>query len=229
MKTNKLNKTFVVIIPARGGSERLPKKNVLPLKNKPLIEYSIDFAKSNLDYVEKIVVTTDDQEIKRIALKNNVQVIDRPKEISGNKASTVSALKHALLTLNETYDFVILLQPTNPLRPKNLLKSACDKIIEEGADSLITVTKNHHKLGKIVNNTYEPFLYNMGQRSQDLEPLYYENGLLYITKRELILDDKIISNNNIPVIVDHAFANVDIDTMDDFKLAEFTLEQQKDE
>ena len=87
----------------------------------------------------------------------------------------------------------------------------------------MTVSRNHQKFGKISDGKFTPFNYNMGQRSQDLEPLYFENGLLYITKAEAILKDKILAKNNSPLIVNHAFSNVDIDTEEDLKYAEFVI------
>ena len=222
-------KNNIAIIPARGGSKRLPQKNVLHLIEKPLIEYSIDFAKQNLDIINRIIVTTDDEEVKKIALKNKVEVIDRPKEISGDNATTLSALKHVLQTINMKSGNVILLQPTNPLRPKTLLKEAYSQFVEQDFDSLMTVTRNSDKLGKINNQKFIPFNYKMGQRSQDLEPLYFENGLLYITKASFILDDVILAKNNCPFIVNHPFAQVDIDNAEDFKLAEFILQNYSNE
>ncbi|WP_457611620.1 acylneuraminate cytidylyltransferase family protein [Lutibacter sp.] len=215
----------IVIIPARGGSKRFPNKNITLLGGIPLLEHSINYAKTNK--INKIVVTTDDLKIKEIALKNGVDVIDRPKELSGDLATTVSAMKHVIENVEETFDNVILLQPTNPLRPKRLLKEAYQKFIDGNYDSLMTVTRNEQKLGKIVVDKFVPFNYKIGQRSQDLAPLYYENGLLYITKTALILENKILGENNYPFIVDHPFAKVDIDTKEDFEYAEYLSSKRK--
>ena len=222
-------KNKIAIIPARGGSKRLPKKNVMPLLDKPLIQYSIDYAKQNLDLIDRIIVTTDDEETKQIALKNNVEVVDRPEELSGDTATTVSALKHVLETIDYEVENVILLQPTNPLRPKNLLEDAFKTFKSKHYNSLFTVTQNHHKFGKIVNDRYVPFNYKIGQRSQDLEPLYYENGLLYITKAELIMQNTIIGENAYPLVIDHPFASIDIDALEDFEYAEYINAKYKNE
>ena len=221
MRTNPKN---IVIIPARGGSKRLPFKNIRPLNGKPLIEYSIDYAKTHSDLVSKIVVSTDDEAIKEVALKNDVEVVNRPKDLSGDHATTVSALKHVIETSNQQYDNVILLQITNPLRPKTLLRDSLAVFLEGDYDSLMTVTRNEHKLGKINKNRFIPFNYEFGQRSQDLEPLYFENGLLYITKTKHIKNNLILGENNYPMIVNHPYASVDIDTEEDFKYAQFILE-----
>ncbi len=223
MIMHKRNKKIIAIIPARGGSKRLPKKNLLPLLGKPLIEHSIDFAKHNKDSIDEIVVSTDDEEIKNFALEKDITVIDRPKAISGDTATTVSALKHVLQTIDKEYDYVILLQPTNPCRPDNLLKAALNEFFESGCDSLMTVSKSDKKLGKIADGTFKPYNYNPGQRSQDLEPLYYENGLLYIIKASYILEDVILAENNYSFVVNHPFSKVDIDYQEDFDFAEFVL------
>ena len=213
----------IAIIPARGGSKRLPHKNTLLLGNYPLLVHSILFAQSNSEIIDEIYVSTDDTTIKEIAIQFGAKVIDRPEAISGDFEPTVSALKHVLDSIEEQIENVILLQPTNPLRPKNLLKECFAKFKETNSDSLFTVSQNHHKLGKIQNNKFQPFNYEIGQRSQDLEPLYFENGLLYITKAKTILEDKIISENAFPYIVNHIFASIDIDTKQDFDYAAYLL------
>jgi len=211
----------IAIIPVRGGSKRLPKKNRLPLNGKLLIEHSLDYAKDNATIIDKIVVSTEDEELKKIALKNNVEVVNRPQELAGDNTPTVDVLRHVLETLEETFDNVILLQATNPLRPRHLLVNAYDEFLDGGYDSLMTVTRNHQKFGKIINGKFKPFNYTMGQRSQDLEPLYFENGMIYISSSELISKGKILGDNNYPFVVNHQYANVDIDTEYDLEMAQF--------
>ncbi|WP_310556207.1 acylneuraminate cytidylyltransferase family protein [Flavobacterium sp.] len=212
----------IAIIPARGGSKRLPEKNIKLLDGLPLIAHSILFAKANSDCINDIYVSTDDPKIKEIALQFGAKVINRPENISGDFEPTVSALKHVLQNIEEVEN-VILLQPTSPLRPENLLNEAFEIFQNQNLNSLFTVSRNHQKFGKIIDNIFIPFNYKIGQRSQDLEPLYFENGLLYITKAKLILEDTIISENAFPLQVNHIFANVDIDTQEDFDYAEYLL------
>ena len=211
----------IAIIPARGGSKRLHNKNILRLGGLPLVAHSILYAKFNSDIIDAVYVSTDDEAIKKVAIAYGALVIDRPPELSGDTEPTISALQHVLQTINESIDDVVLLQPTNPLREGNLLKEAYEIYKFDNYTSLFTVTRNHHKLGRIENSKFLPFNYEVGQRSQDLDPLYFENGLLYITKAKTILDGSIISKNAFPFIVDHPFGNVDIDTKDDFDYAEF--------
>lgn len=215
-----MNHKTIAIIPARGGSKRLPGKNIKLLGGIPLLAHSILYAQQQ-DCIDLVYVSTDDAQIKEIALQYGALVIDRPKSLSGDLDPTVSALKHVLESIQPTVDNVVLLQATNPLRPKKLLEEAFTIFKELQLDSLFTVSRNHHKLGKITNHKFIPYNYEVGQRSQDLEPLYFENGLLYISKAELILNDIIMSENAYPMIVNHLYASVDIDTIEDFELAEY--------
>ena len=225
----------IVIIPARGGSKRLPNKNILSLDGIPLIAHSILYAQQNNVLIDEIYVSTDDAVIKKVAQDYGAKVIDRPENLSGDLEPTVSALQQVLESIETQVENVILLQPTNPLRPKNLLQDAFEIYKKGNYDSLFTVSRNHQKLGKIVDHKFHPFNYTIGQRSQDLEPLFYENGLLYITKASLILpldntrtDSKIISEKGFPFEVNDVFANIDIDIQDDLDYAEYLIQKFKD-
>lgn len=215
----------IAIIPARGGSKRLPNKNSLSLGGIPLVAHSILYAQQNSALIDDIYVSTDDEKIKEIALQYGAKVIDRPQNLSGDLEPTVSALKHVLESIETGVENVVLLQATNPLRPLNLLREAFEVYQKGNYDSLFTVSRNHQKLGKIEDNKFCPFNYAIGQRSQDLEPLFFENGLLYITKASLILDNSIITENAFPFELNHIFANIDIDTQEDLEYAEYLIEK----
>jgi CMP-N-acetylneuraminic acid synthetase len=215
----------IAIIPARGGSKRIPEKNIQLLGGLPLLVHSILYALANSEIIDAVYVSTDDEAIKAIALAYGAKIIDRPSSLSGDLEPTVSALKHVLEAIETDVENVILLQPTNPLRPDNLLKEAFEEYQKERYDSLFTVSRNHHKLGKIIGNKFQPFNYTIGERSQDLEPFFFENGLLYITKASLILEDIIISENALPFVVNHNFANVDIDTQEDLEYAAYLIKK----
>jgi CMP-N-acetylneuraminic acid synthetase len=215
----------IAIIPARGGSKRLVNKNILLLGGIPLIAHSILFAQENKDIIDEVYVSTDDEAIKKIALQYGAHVIDRPEQLSGDFEPTLTAVQHALESISYLVDTVVLLQATNPLRPLNLLKEAFERYKMNNCESLFTVTRNHQKLGKIANDCFEPFNYTIGQRSQDLEPLYFENGLLYISKAKLIREGEIISENSLPYQVNHIFASIDIDTQEDLDYAEYLLKK----
>jgi N-acylneuraminate cytidylyltransferase len=213
----------VVVIPARGGSKRLKDKNIKVLDGVPLLVHSIIYAQKNSNCIDAVYVSTNDSVIRDIAIQYGAQVIDRPESLSDDFATTVSVLKHVLETVEEAIENVVVLQPTNPLRPENLLQEAMNLYKQGGYDSLFTVSRNHQKLGRIIDDVFVPHNYTIGQRSQDLEPLYFENGLLYICKAELILDLKIQGQKSFPLIVENPFAAVDIDTQADFDYAEYIL------
>lgn len=212
----------IAIIPARGGSKRLPGKNVLPLAGKPLVAHSIEFAKKH-HFIDEVYVSTDDAEIKKVVLQYGAKVIDRPVAISGDLEPTITALQHVLEMVETKVENVVLLQATNPLRPEFLLNEAFELFEKNELESLFTVSRDEHKLGKIEDGKFIPFNYKPGQRSQDLEPLYFENGLLYIAKASLIQEGILMSENSFPMLVNHPFAKVDIDTQEDFDYAEFLL------
>jgi len=217
----------IAVIPARGGSKRLPDKNILLLGGIPLIAHSIIAARTSNAEIDEVFVSTDNAKIKEIALSYGAKVIERPDHLSGDFEPTVTALKHVVETLPFTVENVLLLQPTNPLRPHNLIADSLHIFKESNADSLMTVTQNSQKFGKIKNNSFLPFNYTIGQRSQDLEPLYFENGLLYITKASLILQEKMMGEHPFPMIINHAFAHVDIDSQEDLEYATYLFNKTK--
>lgn len=221
--------TTIAIITARGGSKRIPNKNLKTLGGIPLLAHSIQYAQHYESIIDGLYVSTDDLEIKKIAKAFGAKVIDRPIEISGDSATSISALQHALTVLPESVQNIILLQPTNPFRQSDLLPEAFELYNTKNTDTLFTVSPNSHKLGSISENVFIPRNYKPGQRTQDLEPLFFENGLLYIAKRQLIEKGELITETSYPWVVNHVFGSVDIDTQDDFDYAEFILGKYKEE
>lgn len=220
-----MNYKFITIIPARGGSKRFPGKNTHVLNGSPLICHSIEYSLKNSN-VQGTYVSTDAEDIKAISRIAGAEIIDRPDELAGDYATSASVMKHAVEYLQNKgveFDFVILLQATNPLRPKGLLDEAIE-IMETGKyQSLFTVSRSEKKLGKIIDGKFTPWNYTFGMRSQDMEPLYYENGLLYITSKELLLQEIVEGKDAYPLVVDHPYGEVDIDTKEDFEYAKFML------
>lgn len=217
---------LISIIPARSGSKRLVDKNLQLLEGKTLLEHSIKYA-SHLGF-GNCYVSTDGSAIKELALKSGAQVVDRAAGLATDTTPTIAVLQHAIDYLNFTEGWVVLLQPTNPLRPKGLLHEALEKLKHTGADSLFTVTSHHKKLGILQNEQFHPYNYTFGQRSQDLQPLYFENGLLYITTPQLIKQGLIVGPNHTTLVVDHPYAQVDIDTAEDLEYARYVAAHFRD-
>ena len=218
---------YITIIPARGGSKRFPGKNIHQFQGKPLIAHSIRCSLA-CGQVSHTFVSTDDEQIKEVSLQFGAEIINRPQELGGDFVSSAEVMQSAARMLVEQgidFDYVLLLQATNPLRPKSLLDDAIQIIEKTRTDSLMTVSRSELKLGRIIDGKFTPWNYHYGQRSQDLEPLFYENGLLYISSKDLLLQGKIVSENMYPMVVDHIFGEVDIDTQEDMAYAEYIAMQ----
>ncbi len=224
---------YIVLIPARGGSKRLPGKNIKPFCGKPLIYYSIEAAVQAGLSVDTYV-STDDDAIAEIAIKLGAKVLRRPEHLASDTATTSVVLEDAIAQLksqNIVCDAVITLQATNPVRFKDLLPTAIATFEKHAdtIDSLMSVCENKHKLGKIQNNLYVPYSYKLGERSQDIDKLYFENGAVYITKCSTITEKKSVFGDNIfSLVSDHILGLVDIDTQEDFDLGEIIFKSYKD-
>jgi CMP-N,N'-diacetyllegionaminic acid synthase len=177
-------KRFLAIIPARGGSKRLPKKNILNLGGKPLIAWSIE-AGLNSQYIDAVIVTSDNEEILNISEKYGAQIIQRPQNLAEDTTSSIDTLLHAIEGLTQ-YDFVVLLQPTSPLRTDIHIDEAIKLLTEKEADAVISICETEHsplwsnplpKDESMVN-----FISNeiKNTRSQDLPQYFRLNGAIYI-------------------------------------------------
>jgi N-acylneuraminate cytidylyltransferase len=223
--------SYIAIIPARGGSKRLPGKNIKLFGNYPLIAYSIERALRSSN-IKQVYVSTDDDEIETVAERYGASVIRRPEDLASDTSTTTSALIHCLQHIHsEGFQpkGIITLQATNPLRDKDLIDDCIDLFEQNEVviDSLITVSENKHKLGRLKSGFYEPATYTPEQRSQDIEALYYENGLLYITKPDVLLNDGIFGKRIYTYITQGIYTTVDIDTIEDFEIGEILLEKYK--
>ena len=216
---------YKVIIPARANSKRLPGKNMKVLGGKPLIQYSIDFALNNFS-TDSIWVNSNDYQVIEFAKKKGIRTLLRPADLATDHSSTLDVLKFHVNYFKEHNiycDAIILLQPTNPFRDKELLTIAIDKFESSNRNSLSTFSLHEKKIGEIKNNFFKPTNYFPGQRSQDLEKSYFENGLLYITKCNSILEENIITKDVYPLICNNLEATIDIDYLEDFLFAESLL------
>ena len=221
-------KTYLAIIPARGGSKRLPRKNVLNLNGKPLVAWSIK-AGLNSKYIDKVVVTSDDAEILSIAKYYGVLLINRPAELSNDTATTFDAIKHTIENV-EKYDYVVLLQATSPLRSGKHIDEAIELLESKNASAVVSVCKMDHSplWSNILDDSLsmKGFLRDgvLNKRSQDLEKYYRLNGAIYICKTEKLLEEKsFFLKENIYAYVMDRENSIDIDEEIDFKIAEVIL------
>ncbi|BFU76850.1 acylneuraminate cytidylyltransferase family protein [Arcobacter sp. 15-2] len=216
-------KTFLAIIPARGGSKRLPRKNVLDLAGKPLISWSIE-AGLKSKYIDKVVVSSDDDEILNISTKFGADIIKRPVELASDTATTFDAIKHTIENI-ERYDYIVLLQPTSPLRDEKHINEAIELVQTKNADAIVSVCEMDHS--PLWSNTLEKSLSMEGflrdevlnTRSQDLEKYYRLNGAIYICKTEKLLEEKnfFLKENIFAYKMDRE-SSIDIDEEIDFDI-----------
>jgi len=219
-------KTFLAIIPARGGSKRLPRKNVLNLNGKPLIVWSIEAAKMS-QYIDDIVVSSDDQFILSIAQKLKVNTVKRSKHLASDTAQTFDAVTEVLKGLEREYEYIILLQPTSPLRDARHIDEAIELLVSRDADAVVSVCEMEHS--PLWSNTLDETLSMEGflkeevlnKRSQDLQKYYRLNGAIYICKTEKLLQEEsfLLKKNVYAYIMDREHS-VDIDVPLDFQIAE---------
>lgn len=222
------DKTFLAIIPARGGSKRLPRKNVLDLANKPLIAWSIE-AGLNSNYIDKVIVSSDDEEILEISKQFGAETIKRPNELANDTATTFDAIKHTIEN-SKKYDYVILLQATSPLRTSLHIDEAIELLEEKNADAIISVCEMDHS--PLWSNTLDETLSMqdflkeeiLNRRSQDLETYYRLNGAIYICKTTKLLEEKsfLLKEHSFAYVMDRK-SSIDIDEEIDFEIAQLLI------
>jgi CMP-N-acetylneuraminic acid synthetase len=194
------NKTILAIIPARGGSKGLPGKNIKALCGKPLIAWSIETGLAS-QYVDEVMVTTDSEEIACIARQFNAQVpFIRPPELSTDTATSYEAVKHTLDfyqdNLGKAFDYVVLLEPTSPLREMGDIDRMIESIVlkENQFDAIVSMGEvhEHPAFMKKIGNGIEPYCKDLGMvsRRQDAAPAYFPYGVAYIVKTPTLREEK---------------------------------------
>ncbi|MBC8590317.1 cytidylyltransferase domain-containing protein [Wansuia hejianensis] len=220
------NKSILAIIPARGGSKGIARKNIINVSGKPLIQYTIDSAKKS-KYIDRLVVSTEDAEIASISVRCGAEVpFLRPIELAEDETKTVDVLIDVIKKLEELgckYDYMVLLQPTQPLRQTFHIDEAIEMIIDKDEDSLVSVSevREHPILMRTVDEKNEARSL-LGQRSdirrQDFSKVYKVNGAVYINR----LNNKFnintsLNDNKLAYIMDKKY-DLDIDEPEDLDL-----------
>ncbi len=229
------------IIPARGGSKRVPRKNIKLLAGKPLIAYTIE-ASLNSSHIDKLIVSTDDIEIKKIAEQYGAESpYLRPAELAADDTPDQPVFRHALEWLKESEDYepdiVVSLRPTTPFKTGKIIDSVIRKMVDTNADIVRTMTRVegvHHPywMYKITENeTVLPFDDNIDigryYQSQLLPPVYRINGVVDAYKRHVIYGGNILDHHYMKAIVISEKESIDIDTEHDFMICEYLLKENK--
>lgn len=229
---NRLKKSKILaIVPARGGSKGLPKKNIKSLVGKPLIYYTLNEAKKS-QYLTKIVVSTEDNSISNISKKYGIQVIKRPLSLSKDNSKSIDVVKHVILFLekNEKFipDVIILLQPTSPLRLSSDIDKAIKKFLSNDCDTVVSMTETHFPpfgIYSLKNKNVKPILKNPKNifRRQDSKNFYQINGAIYISTKNFIMKKNSMLGKKILPYIMPIERSIDIDSKIDFLMAKFFL------
>jgi CMP-N-acetylneuraminic acid synthetase len=213
---------IVAIIPARGGSKSIPRKNVKKLNGKPLIGYILETA-SSIDEIDRVIVSTEDMEIAAIAKEYGAEVpFIRPPELAGDEIGTLPVLQHAINYLEEKEDYkpdiIILLYATSPMLTHSRIEEAIRLISENNFDSVLSVVedKGHYWIEK--QGKYERIYPKNPKNRQFTKPLFKENGAIYIIKRDILMEKNEIVGNNVGFLVMEKRETIDIDEPFDFEI-----------
>lgn len=228
------NKTFLVVVPARGGSKGVKLKNIHPLCGVPLVAHVGPLVQT-LGYFDRAIVSTDHPEIAAVARKSGLDVpFMRPEELSGDFISDYEVLHHALTEIERLdrrrYDVVVMLQPTSPLRRPEHVDLTVRKLIDENWDSVWTVSptdSKYHPLKQLnvgedgLLEHYDPKGSSIIARQQ-LGTVYHRNGAAYAVTRECLLEQKTIKGKRAGAVIIHE-PMISLDTGQDFERAELFL------
>lgn len=224
-------KKILAIIPAREGSKRLPNKNILNLAGKPLIAWSIEAAKAS-KYIDTVIVSTDSEKIATISKSYHAEVpFLRPGELATDEASSIDVILHAIQTLKEPFDYILLLQPTSPLRTTQDIDAACE-LMNENTQAVVSVCETEHSPlwsnilpdNLSMKDFIRPEIKN--KRSQDLPKYYRLNGAIYIAEINYLSENKGFFGTGTKAYIMPAERSTDIDTELDFKYSELLLKEK---
>lgn len=231
------NKKILAIIPARGGSKGITRKNIKELNRKPLIAYTIEAAKKS-KYIDKIVVSTEDEEIAKISesFGANVPYL-RPGELAKDDTPGLDPILHCIQwhkDNSENYDYAMCLQCTSPMRTVQQIDEAIDRLINSDYDALVSVCESEispYWMKKVEDGILKDFVEEAPfyARRQDMPKVYRLNGAIYIAKTEMLINLKTwYSEKTLPYIMDN-ITSTDIDNLLDFKFAEFLMKEKENE
>lgn len=221
---------MLALIPARGGSKGLPGKNIKNLLGKPLIAYTIEAALESAS-ISKVVVSTDCEEIRRVAIEYGAFDIGlRPQKLATDDSAAIDAyvytIEHLIKNQTVTIDSLCVLLPTSPLRLPSDIDAAIGLFLESNTDSVISYAKEHHPVEwhRYVNDdaTFESIFSENLKNRQDNRVSFFPNGSIYVFKSELLLQGKYYSDKSLCYVMPQN-RSVDIDTLEDFEYAEFLL------
>lgn len=231
------NKTFLAIIPAREGSKGLPKKNIKELYGKPLIAWSIGVGLKS-KYIDEVMVTTDGEDIANISKEFGANVpFLRPENLASDTATTFEAIKHTIdyykNNLNKEFDYIVLLEPTSPLRDENDINKAVEMLLSSDADSIVGICKTEDQNPAfLVLKNEKNFISGYENkdmkvlRRQDIKDVYFFEGSIYISKTEVFLEKETFYHTNTIAYEVPKYKSLEIDDIYDFIMVEAIMKHK---
>lgn len=228
---------ILAIIPARGGSKSVPRKNIIKVNGKPLISYTINPA-LKINRLTDVVVSTDDTEIAKISRKLGAQVpFIRPVDLALDQSQSAPVIEHALHFMENLrgfkYDAVLMLQPTSPLRTVQHIEESLDLFISQECDSVVSIVSvggNHpfrmkRLIGDQLINYIDQGFWDMRPR-QSLPEVYIRNGAIYLISRDAFIRcNQLIGDKCLGYVMNES-ESINIDTPIDLKIAKLLLEEK---
>ena len=220
-------KSILAVIPARGGSKGVPGKNIRPLAGKPLIAWTIEAARQ-VPHLDRIIVSSEDEAILEISRAFGAETpFIRPMKLARDDTPGIAPVLHALEALPEKYDYVVLLQPTSPLRTAEDIDAALELCLKRAAPACVSVTEPKHKpwwmfsLSK--QAALEALFRDMPARRQDMPAVYALNGAVYAARTHWLVREQAFVHPETLAYIMPPERSLDIDTEFDFKVAEVLL------
>lgn len=230
------DKKVLAIIPARAGSKGIQGKNYQPINGMPLVEWSVQAALKS-KYIDMVIVSSNCPTVKQICeaytsqFGQKIGYLHRPEDLCEDDSSTEDAIKHALVKLAKkdiVMDYIVLLQPTSPVRTNNLVDECIEQIYSQQKDTLVTVTRETPFFWNYTDEestpTYEPDQRPMRQDLNNSDYFYHENGNIYITETKAFIENQCRVGNNVTLYETDALQSEQIDEPWDLKFLQAKLD-----
>jgi CMP-N,N'-diacetyllegionaminic acid synthase len=226
-----VERSILAIIPARGGSRGIPRKNVRLLCGKPLIAYTIEAALSS-KLIDRVVVSTEDEKIADVSKKYGAEIISRPQELAQDDTPSLPVYQHTIRYLEKTEGYrpeiIVILQPTSPLRIVEDIDRIIEVFLEAKYDSIVSVCEVEyppHWMYTLEGNRLKPVIKDGENviRRQDAPKVYRLNGAMYVTTRDIIMKENRVLGRDTKAYIMPLERSIDINTEPDFKLAELLM------
>ncbi|MCS7244076.1 MAG: acylneuraminate cytidylyltransferase family protein [Candidatus Calescibacterium sp.] len=212
------NKKILCIIPARGGSKRLPRKNVKPLLGKPLISWTIEQAKRS-KYIDRIIVSTEDEEIAKISEQHGIYIpFLRPVELAQDNTPTINVIEHVINKLEKKPDIIVLLEPTSPIRKKTDVDNMIHKLLEryDDFDSIVSIGEIHLEKPNLALKIQGEYIKKYIDDLPTNEKSFFPYGVSYISKTSTLLQQKTFLQKRTTFYILERYQCYEIDDIYDF-------------